>query len=145
MADRDEMLLAAKQRVAELGEGFEIPPHWGELLELDEDGGEFFGRYLGKDVDKSKDPAREVFLFLDEDGERCWSRYYFRLGQEMAEVGIGDLVAIYRGADEAFTTKSGEERTAYTFAVVSRPCADPLPDDEPTEPVSQSPEDEFGF
>jgi hypothetical protein len=141
-ANRDEMLQAAKQRAGELDEGFEIPAHWGELLELDEDGGEFFGRYLGKDVDKSKDPPREVFLFLDENGERCWSRYYFRLGQEMADVGIGDLVAIYRGADVPFTTKSGEERTTYRFAVVSQPCADPLPGDDPAE---QSPEDEFGF
>lgn len=141
-SSRDQMLQAAKQRAGELDEGFEMPAHWGELLELEEDGGEFFGRYLGKDVDKSKDPAREVFLFVDEDSVRRWSRYYFRLGQEMADVGIGDLVAIYRGEDVPFTTKSGEERTTYTFAVVSEPCPDPLPEDEP---VAQSPGDEFGF
>ena len=138
------MLEAAKQRASELDEEFETPAHWGRLLELDEDGGEFFGRYLGKDTDKSKDPAREVFLFLGEDGERCWSRYYYGLGQEMADVGIGDEVAIYRGEDVAFT-KGGEERTKYTFAVASQPCADPLPDDEPAEPAGQTVDDELGF
>jgi hypothetical protein len=139
MSAKDEMIRRAKERAQELAEEFEIPDSWGELLEIDELG-EFFGRFRGRDVDRRWDPAREVFLFVDEQRAPCWMRWYYRLDQELAEVAVGDLVAIYRGADESFTTKGGEERTAYTFAVVSEPSPDPLPEEG-----DAAPDDELGF
>jgi hypothetical protein len=123
------MLRAARQRSTKLVQEFEVPESWGALIEIDEDG-EFFGRYRGRDTDKRWEPARQVFLFVDEHVAPCWMRWYSRLDQEMSQVTIGSYVAIYRSEDESFTTKGGEERTVYTFAVVSEPCSDPLPDED---------------
>jgi hypothetical protein len=117
---RDELIRRAQER----SEGAVAPEGWGEIIELEEDGGAFVGRYLGSALDERWDPARTVYRFLGEDGARGYMPARFRLEQEMGRVTLGDTVAIYRGPD--VETRSGN--TVHTYGVESEPNQRPLPD-----------------
>jgi hypothetical protein len=114
--NRDELIARARER----SEGSVAPEDWGELLELDEDGGSFVGRYVGEAVDDRWEPARTVYLFIDERDAPCYMPARFRLEQEMARVTPGETVAIYRGPDAE--TKTGN--TVHTYGVESEPTSE---------------------
>jgi hypothetical protein len=123
---RDELIARARER----SEGSIAPEEWGELLELDEDGGSFVGRYVGQAVDERWDPPRTVYLFIDEQDAPCYMPTRFRLEQEMSRVAVGETVAVYRGPD--VETKAGN--TVHTYGVESEPAAEP-----------QAPEGDFPY
>jgi hypothetical protein len=119
-ASRDELIAKAQERA----EGSVLPDDWGTILELDEGGGTFVGRYVAETIDERWDPPRKVYLFVDEQGSRCYMPGRFRLEQEMSRVEPGATVAIYRGPDAE--TKAGN--TVHTYGVVSTGSdADDLP------------------
>jgi hypothetical protein len=117
-AARDALIARAQERA----EG-SVPEEWGEVLELEENGGTFIGRYVSTALDERWDPPRTVYLFLDEEGAPCYMPRRYRLETEMSRVERGASVAIYRGPD--VETKSGN--TVYTYGVESEPSAEPLP------------------
>jgi hypothetical protein len=110
---REDLLGRARERA----EGASVPETWGTLLELEEDGGSFVGRYLGDAVDERWDPPRRVFLFTDEEGEACYMPSRYRLEQEIGRVEPGATVAIYRGED--YTTKDGRSGHSYGVETAS--------------------------
>jgi hypothetical protein len=120
--NREDLIERARER----SEGSVAPEDWGELLELDEDGGSFVGRYVGEAIDERWEPARTVYLFIDEQDAPCYMPARFRLEQEMARVSSGETVAIYRGPDAE--TRTGN--TVHTYGVESEPASTPA---QPTE------------
>jgi hypothetical protein len=120
MSDRNELIRRAQER----SEGAVAPEEWGEIVELEEDGGVFVGRYLGSALDERWDPPRTLYLLLGEDGARGYMPARFRLEQEMGRVSVGETVAMYRGPD--VETKSGN--TVHTYGVESEPNKEPLPE-----------------
>lgn len=124
MLSKQDLLERAKQ--ASLG-GQQTSEDWGEPVELEEDGGSFYGRFRGEAMDTLND--RRVFLFWDEQGHRRYMRSRFRLVQEFDRLQpqVGDAVAIYRGRD--YTTVAGNSGHAY--GVDAEPSDEPLP----TEPL----------
>jgi hypothetical protein len=94
------------------------------------------GRYRGQAVDDTYDAARVVYLFWGENGERCYMRHRFRLGQELepAKPQIGDIVAVYRGPD--YVTQAGNSGHAYGVEVEQ--SDEPLTD----KPAAVGPSDE---
>lgn len=118
-SSRADLLGQAQQR----SEGATADPSWGELLELDEHGGSFTGRYRGEALDERFAPPRRVFLLVTEQGEAVYMPARFRLEQEMEAVSPGDSIAIWRGAD--YETKAGN--LGHSYGVASEPDDAPLP------------------
>ena len=58
----DDLIARAKAA----SEGVVIPENWGEVVELEEGGGTFVGRYRGREEDTRGNP---VYLFWDEDDD----------------------------------------------------------------------------
>jgi hypothetical protein len=100
-----------------------IPDEWGYRIALDE-GEHFVGRWHGETVDEQND-NRRVFLFWDQQGQRCFSRFYVALAREIDRVKpeVGATTVIYRGADYA-----AQQGTGYRFGVETEANKDPLPD-----------------
>jgi hypothetical protein len=119
--DRDALVARAKERA----EASPVPDEWGYRIALEE-GDSFVGRWLGETTDEQHD-NRRVFVFLDEEGERCFSRYYAALGREIdrAQPDVGATIVVYRGSD--YASKQG---TGYAFGVEVESNDAPLPDDE---------------
>lgn len=129
MSGHDDLVARARERA----EGSPIPADWGHRIALDENE-EFVGRWRGETVDEQNvddrgDPRR-IFLLWDEDRQQCFSRFYAALGREIDRVkpGIGDVIAIFRGADYPTAKGSG-----YSFGVETAPSDEPLPEAEDNE------------
>jgi hypothetical protein len=118
---RGDLIARAKQRAESGG----IDENWGYRIKLDP-GDSFVGRWRGETVDEQNE-NRRVFLFWDEDGERCFSRHYAALGREIDRVApqLGTTVVVYRGAD--YTSQQG---TGYAFGLETEPNDAPLPVEE---------------
>jgi hypothetical protein len=120
----DDLLTEAADRLSsgsghgELGERYELGA--GEA---------FRGRWRGEGVMQTADGERRVFHVWDAAGGRRFLYAHARLAAEVDEgqPAIGDRVLVLRGEDESFTTKAGEERTVFPYALAVRPCDDPLP------------------
>jgi hypothetical protein len=100
-----------------------IPFAWGYRLVLDE--GEYFdGRWRGETVDEHNN-NRRVFLFWDQQGQNCFSRFYVALARELdrAKPELGASIAIWRGADYL-----GKQGTGYSFGVETEANPEPLPE-----------------
>ncbi|MGH3085098.1 MAG: hypothetical protein ACRDNP_13810 [Gaiellaceae bacterium] len=67
-------------------EGFVVPETWGEVVELEEDGGVFVGRYRGQETDTR---SESIYLFWGEDDEPrfFWHAYRLKQGMEAREPG----------------------------------------------------------
>jgi hypothetical protein len=66
----DKLIAGAKVRA----EASPVPEEWGYRITLDE-GEHFAGRWRGEAVDELNE-TRRIFLFWDQDDERCFSRTY---------------------------------------------------------------------
>jgi hypothetical protein len=121
---RDDLLARAKERA----EASPIPEDWGYRITLEE-GDHFVGRWRGETVDEQND-RRRVFLFWNEAGEKCFSRFYAALGREIdrAVPRIGDTIVVYRGDDYI-----GQQGTGFAYGVETEPNDKPLPTED-TEP-----------
>jgi hypothetical protein len=119
-SSKADLLRQAQQR----SEGASADPSWGELLELEEDGGSFVGRFRGEALDERFDPPRKIFLFLSEEGEAVYMPGRFRLEQEMEGVAVGDDVGVFRGPN--YTTAAGNE--GHSYGVASQSNEEPLPE-----------------
>jgi hypothetical protein len=121
----DELLREARERLAadtgrgDLGEGM-----------TPEAGSAFRGRWRGESVMQTQAGERQVFLVWDEDCRPGFLYAHARLVAEVDEQrpSIGDRVLVLRGDDESFVANTGDERTIFPYALVVRPCVEPLPD-----------------
>jgi hypothetical protein len=115
----DRLLELARQRA----ESSPVPAEWGYRVALDE--AEYFvGRWRGETVDEENN-NRRVFLFWDQQGQRCFCRFYVALAREIDRVKpeLGATIVIYRGADYL-----GKQGTGYSFGVETEPNTEPLPE-----------------
>jgi hypothetical protein len=115
----DRLLELARRRA----ESSAIPDEWGYRIVLDE-GEDFVGRWRGESADEENN-NRRVFLFWDQQGQRCFSRFYVALAREIdrAKPEVGATIVIYRGADY-----HGKNGTGYSFGVETEANEAPLPD-----------------
>jgi hypothetical protein len=115
-----DLLARAKERAE--SSPTPIPDEWGYRLALDE--GEYFnGRWRGETVDEENN-NRRVFLLWDQEGQRCFSRFYVALAREIDRVKpeIGATIVIYRGDDYL-----GQHGPGYSFGVETEANRAPLP------------------
>jgi hypothetical protein len=121
----DDLIARAKAS----SEGFVVPDNWGEVVELEEGGGVFVGRFRGTDTDSRGDT---VVLAWDEDGaERFfWPAYRLTQGIERAAPTIGDTICVYRGDNYQTRYDDPGETSGLAYGVETEPCSDPLPDDD---------------
>jgi len=129
MSGVDDLFAQARERAATKA----TPEDWGRrITELDEEESGFTGRWRGESVDEEN--GRPVYLFWDDDGARCFSRYYTSLGRELEQAvpNKGDRIVLFRGVD--YTTKSGN--SGFSYGVACEPSSDPIPDEgEATAPA----------
>jgi hypothetical protein len=120
----DDLLTEAAERLSR-GSGH---GEFGEWYELGA-GEAFRGRWRGEGLMQTTDGERRVFHVWDVNGDRRFLYAHARLAAEVNEQqpAIGDRVLVLRGEDERYTTKAGEERAVFPYAVAVRPCDDPLP------------------
>lgn len=125
MSGRDDLLARAR----ESSEGAVVPADWGEVVELEEDGGEFYGRYRGTAADPAFKSA--VVLLWDEDGGERFMWTNVRLDRELERESpaIGATIAIFRGPN--YETKhdraEGGEPTGLGLGVACEQNDAPLP------------------
>jgi hypothetical protein len=119
----DDLIARAKAS----SEGFVVPEHWGEAVELEEGGGVFVGRYRGVETDSRGEP---VYLFWDEENKLrfFWSAYRLRQGVEREKPALGDTVGVFR--DDNYETKYDDpgEPTGIAYGVASEKNDAPLPE-----------------
>jgi hypothetical protein len=115
----DELIARARERA----NASPVPDDWGYRVVLDQSEA-FVGRWRGETVDELNN-GRRVFLLLDGDGERCFSRYYAALGREIDRVKpeIGCRIVIVRSEDYV-----SQGNTGYSFGVATNDA--PLPGDD---------------
>ena len=102
----------------------ETPEAWGELRQPAEHE-RLLARYLGEDV---MPPFNDVvYRFVDYPGEPTpfYLKHKAQLGKAIdeANVKVGDIVALVRGADKDI----GKPNPMETWAVRAKPCDDPVP------------------
>ena len=107
-------------------EGFVVPDGWGEVVELEEGGGVFVGRFRGQEEDSRGEP---IYLFWDTQGEPrfFWSSYRFKQGMERENPSVGDTVAIVRDANYETRYDDPGEATGLAYGVASESNKEPLP------------------
>lgn len=117
--------LVARAKAA--SEGFVVPASWGEVVELEEGGGVFVGRYRGQEEDARGKP---VYLFWDEANEPrfFWHAYRLEQGMVREDPSLGDTVCVFR--DENYTTRFDDEGEAsgIAYGVAVEPNDAPLPE-----------------
>jgi hypothetical protein len=144
MADRDQMLQAAKERA----ETPPTPEEWGSRIALEE-GESFVGRWRDRTVDEDNND-RPIYLFWDDDGELCFSRHYASLERELKreDPAVGATVVIYRGDNYKTQYDDEGETSGQSYGVTSEPSDAPLPG-EPLAtreaPTGQLADDEDNF
>jgi hypothetical protein len=118
---QSELIARAKERA----ESSPTLGSWGYRIALDPQD-VFVGRWRGETTDEDNDDRR-IFLFWDQDGQPCFSRFYAALGREIdrASPSLGDRIAVYRGDD--YNSSQG---TGFAFGVECEPNDDPVPDDD---------------
>jgi hypothetical protein len=121
-----EALLA---RAKESSEGAVVPAEWGEVVELEEDCGEFFGRYRGTAADSAFKSA--VILLWDEDNAERFIWTCARLDKELERVSpaIGATIAIFRGPnyESKHDKAEGREPTGLGYGVACESNDAPIP------------------
>jgi hypothetical protein len=127
----DELLEQARARLRELEELSDEAGELGERVAL-LPGDHFRGRWRsdGLEMRTKEGETLLVYGLWDEGGKR---RFHYQNAALIVEVeaarpAVGDEVVIVRGEDRSFETQD-ELRTMHRYAVSSKPCPEPLPEE----------------
>ena len=103
------------------------PTEWGYRVSVDE-GKSFYGRWRGETTDEDNG-NRRILLVWDEDGQRCFWRFYAALGREIDRVqpSVGCSIAIFRGDNYKTQYDADGETSGHAYGVEKEPNDAPLP------------------